>query len=202
MRKIYIFVLPLILLGLFVVSVSCNKIENDFRTNTVLIIDSVYAVVDNAVKSGQTYIESDVCKYDEETQSCTVYSDTAQVTVRNLPLNPDAEASFYSDLKVIRYKVEFYREDGKNTPGVDIPYPVSGSIDVNVPVGETVNFFVVVVPQMAKLQPPLNRLVGGQSESIIKAIARITLYAEDINGNQVSAEGQIDVYFADFADNE
>ena len=192
----------LIVIFMFMIFASCNKIENNLTTNTYLTIDSVYAVVNNSAKEGQTYIESDVCILDEDTGSCSVESDTAEITVRNVPLNPDLETSFYSDIRITRYKVEFYREDGKNRKGIDIPYPVSGYVNVNVPVGETVKFFIVVVPQMAKLQPPLSRLVGGNSETIIKTVARITIYGEDPNGNQISAEGQIDVYFADFADSE
>ncbi len=200
MKNIYKLGIVLVILSILMFFNSCNKIENDITTNTYLVIDSVYAVVDGSAKEGQTYIESDVCVQNEDTGGCTVESDTAEITVENLPLNPDLETTFYSNIKITRYKVEFYREDGKNREGVDIPYPVSGYVNVNIPVGEQVKFFVVVVPQMAKLQPPLSNLVGGNAETIIKTVAKITIYGEDPNGNQISAEGQIDVYFADFAD--
>ncbi len=196
MKKIKI-ILLFVVLGSMVLFYfnSCNAIENKTRSGSTLILDSL---LDG--EGGKTVIDSDVCILNEETNSCSVEEDLATATVRNVPLNPDADTSYYGDVIIKRYRVSFTRHDGKNKEGVDVPYTFVEDINVSVKVNETTKFSFVIVPVRAKLEPPLIRLVGGGSEDVIQTTAHVTFYAEDMAGHQMEIQGNIDVYFADWAD--
>ncbi len=176
---------------------SCNVLENKTRSGSTLILDSI---LDNNAE--KTVIDSDVCIYNEDTDSCTVKEDLASATVRNVPLNPDAETSYYGDVIIKKYRVSFTRHDGKNKEGVDVPYTFVEDINVSVKINGQTTFSFVIVPVRAKIEPPLIRLVGGGNESVIQTTAHVTFYAEDMAGHQMEIEGNIDVYFADWADEE
>jgi hypothetical protein len=95
--------------------------------------------------------------------------------------------------------VKFTRSDGRNTPGVDVPYPfdgaATGTFDSN---GGTLTF--VLVRAQAKLDPPLKALRNGGGAIMISTIATVTFYGQDQAGNQVSVSGTISVNFADWGD--
>ena len=52
----------------------------------------------------------------------------------------------------------------------------------------------------AKLEAPLTRLVGVQSEMTLQTRATVTFYGEDQAGNELQVQGQMTVSFADYAD--
>ncbi len=198
MKKIKIISLIILLGGLAIFYFnSCNAIENDTRSGSTLILDSL---MDS--EGSKTVIDSDVCILDEDTNSCSVKEDLATAEIRNVPLNPDAEASYYGDVIIKRYRVSFTRHDGKNKEGVDVPYTFIEDLNVSVKVNGTTKFSFVIVPVRAKLEPPLIRLVGGGNEDVIQTTAHVTFYAEDMAGHQMELSGNIDVYFADWADEE
>ena len=92
--------------------------------------------------------------------------------------------------------MEYIRADGRNTPGVDIPYPFDSAIGLTVLDDVTKSF--EIVRHVAKEEAPLAAL--GQSPIIITAIARVTFYGHDQTGRSVSATGQIGVDFGNFGD--
>ncbi len=196
MKKIKIILLFILLGGMVLFYfTSCNAIENKTRSGSTLILDSL---LDS--KGEKTVIDSDVCILDEKTNTCSFQEDLATATVRNVPLNPDADTSYYGDVIIKRYRVSFTRHDGKNKEGVDVPYTFVEDINVSVKINGTTKFSFVIVPVRAKLEPPLIRLVGLSNESVIQTTAHVTFYAEDMAGHQMELNGNIDVYFADWAD--
>jgi hypothetical protein len=100
-------------------------------------------------------------------------------------------------ITVDRYHVQFIRADGRNTPGVDVPYPFDGAFTVTVGTdGGSAGF--TLVRNIAKEEAPLRALrVNGV---ILSMLAEVTFYAHDQTGREVSASARIGVDFGNFAD--
>ena len=133
----------------------------------------------------------------------TVDSDLAVVTFRAIlkDPNPPALPATPSGLNVItlsQYHVEFMRSDGRQTPGVDVPYAFDGAITATIGPSDTTPETFELVRSQAKLEAPLRALVnlGGLVE--ISTIAKVTFYGKDQTGNDVQATATIGVNFADF----
>jgi hypothetical protein len=130
----------------------------------------------------------------------TFFNDNAIATLRVDLKNPTIAATAINAVTVTRYDVVFKRSDGRNTPGVDVPYPFSGATSVTIDAGGTGDVAFELVRHEAKLEPPLRNLVGLGGIGFISTIAEITFYGRDQNGNEVVASGSLDVQFGDFAD--
>jgi hypothetical protein len=188
-------VLPLLLL----VS-ACNKVENHSRSASMLIVEEVLGrdIDGNQVN----FLQSDVLKVDTTTGSSTVVADLAVVTLRAQTVDPAPilGASAYNDIMLDRYTVSYSRTDGRNSPGVDIPYPFEGSMSSMVSVGTSSSVSIVIVREVAKLEPPLSRLVDVGAEVVLQATAKIDFYGHDLANNQVHATGYLPVFFANYAE--
>jgi hypothetical protein len=145
-----------------------------------------------------------VTRGSDVTYSPTVYADNGQVRLRmalkdiGTPASPTAPTT-NNQITVTQYHVTFKRADGRNTPGVDVPYGfdgvVTGTIDAT---GSTLSF--ELVRAQSKFDPPLLALRSGGGAMLISTIAEIVFYGHDQAGHQVSVTGMISVDFADWAD--
>ena len=61
-------------------------------------------------------------------------------------------------ITVTRYHVEFVRADGRNTPGVDVPFPFDGAMTVTVGAADATGGRSTLVRVQAKLEAPLTAL--------------------------------------------
>ncbi len=95
-----------------------------------------------------------------------------------------------------RYHVDYRRTDGRNTPGVDVPFSFDGATTFTVQ--DNTDVIVELVRHIAKAEAPLRALVS--DANIISTIATITFYGKDQAGNPVSVTGQVQVNFGNFAD--
>ena len=136
--------------------------------------------------------------------SGAVFDDIGRVTTRlalkdpGTPQNPASPTSA-NYVTVDRYRVEYQRSDGRNTPGGDVPYPFDGSLTFTTATGiETAEF--VLVRASAKLEAPLISLSGGGGAIIINTLAIVTFYGRDQTGAELSATGTISINFADWED--
>ena len=102
-------------------------------------------------------------------------------------------------ITVQRYRVRYIRADGRNTPGVDVPYGFDGAITLTVRTGEVTGGFELV-RHIAKQEAPLAAL--GANGVIISTIAEITFFGFDQTGREVSVTGRMLVDFGNFADPE
>lgn len=102
-------------------------------------------------------------------------------------------------ITITRYRVDFVRADGRNTPGVDVPYGFDGAFTVTVS-GDSAIGAGVLVRGQAKQEAPLMALASNGGANTISTIARVTFYGHDQAGRAVSATGQIGVNFADWGD--
>jgi hypothetical protein len=136
-----------------------------------------------------------------------VCPDLVSLRLENHFKNPNVtNTGFRHDFTVERYEVHYFRSDGRNEEGVDVPYAITGNLSQEVTEDAAATLSLEVVRRQAKLEPPLRnlRFIGNQAGGglIITAFAEITLYARTTTGevlNPVSGRLQID--FADFGDN-
>ena len=95
-----------------------------------------------------------------------------------------------------RYHVDFRRADGRNTPGVDVPFSFDAAQTFTVQ--DKIDIIVELVRHVAKAEAPLAALAADRN--IISTIATITFYGKDQAGNNVIVTGQVQVNFGNFAD--
>jgi hypothetical protein len=129
-----------------------------------------------------------------------VFSDLGQVRL-SLTAKNQASATGPSDLNAVtitRYRVEFSRADGHNTPGVDVPYSFDSAMTFTVKPFESVTAGFELVRHVAKQEAPLLSLAN--SHNIVSTIAKITFYGTDQAGNVVSATASMGISFGNFAD--
>jgi len=179
---------------------SCGDLTKQGKSASYLIIENLRGAPGFTPDELSNTLQSDV-----QTQG-SPYEDVGEVVMRlalkdpglpSVPLTP----SVNNYITVTRYRVEFRREIGRNTPGVDVPYPFDGATTFTVVGGTTGGSFILVRAQ-AKLEAPLLALRGLGGALVISTIAEVTFYGHDQTGVPVSATGAISVNFADWADPE
>ncbi len=179
---------------------ACGSLTEAGRAASYLVIENLQGARGNTPNEMSSILQSDVLT------KGSVYEDPGQVTFRLALKDPGGAASPLTPsstnyITVTHYRVVFRRTDGRNTPGVDVPYPFEGGMTVTV-VSGTVSAGFVLVRGQAKLEPPLRALVGSGGAIFISTIAEVTFYGHDQAGTPVSATGYITVNFSDWADPE
>ena len=148
----------------------------------------------------------------------TAFNDDALVVVNIYRKNPTVTAtSALEHVRLESYQVRYFRTDGQNVEGVDVPHRITGALNslrFHTPTAEgeiAVDAIITIVRQQAKLEPPLLNLRGGTvsnagnflvpGQAIITTVAEITIFARQITtGEALSASGRFQVTFADFGD--
>jgi hypothetical protein len=104
-------------------------------------------------------------------------------------------------IQLQRYEVRFYRSDGRNTEGVDVPYSIAGNISAFVDIGDpekNVALPVEIVRAQAKIEPPLRNMrgvVGGQAQ-VFTCFAEVTIYGNQLaSGDIVQSVGNVQIDF-------
>ena len=94
----------------------------------------------------------------------------------------------------------FVRADGRNTPGVDVPFPFEGAANftVEIDAGSATRSFIIVRDQ-AKLEAPLRTLAFNGGSVVLSVIAEVEFFGTDGAGRQISAKAFLNIHFADFA---
>lgn len=128
------------------------------------------------------------------------FNDNATATIGVEAKNQSVTTTALNSVTVTRYRVTFRRSDGRNTPGVDIPYGFDGAVTVTIPAGGSGTVAFDLIRHQAKLEPPLRNLVGFGGFGFISTVAEVTFYGRDQNGNELMATASMDVQFGDFAD--
>ena len=187
------------LIGAVAVSAaSCGEVARTGQSPAFLIIDSMQGASGADPGEFSNVLPSDVIT------NGTVFNDLGQVSMRLAMRNPGPSTnpnspSTLNEITITRYRVSYRRSDGRNTPGVDVPYGFDGAFTVTIPAnGGGAGFDLVRV--QAKLEAPLRNLRGGGAQLVISTIADVTFYGRDQAGNEVSVTGSIGINFSDFAD--
>lgn len=131
-----------------------------------------------------------------------VVEDEVLVAIANRSKNPNFTNTpqVAMAIDVDRYEVRYFRSDGRNTEGVDVPYKISGNIRFVIDVEDNQTFSLEVVRRQAKLEPPLRNLVGGGGELVLTCFAEVTLHGRTTAGQAVKAVGHLQIDFADITE--
>jgi hypothetical protein len=135
----------------------------------------------------------------EQVRVPTRFEDTGRVTFVLAMKEPDREPAPANFVTFQRYRVTYARADGRNQPGVDVPYSFDGALTVTV-TGEPVSTSLTLVRAQAKDEPPLRQLAAGGGARAVATIAEVTFYGHDQAGRGVTAVAAISIHFADWGD--
>lgn len=190
-----------------IVSASCGgEMLRTGRSPVFLMVSSIQGSAGGATGTPSAFLLSDVQVLVETvvggvtTRVPTIYNDTATATLTVQAKNSTLPTTPINAVTITRYRVVFRRADGRNTPGVDVPYGFDGAASVTIPAGGSGTVAIDLIRHQAKLEPPLRNLVGFGGLGFISTIAEITFYGHDQNGNELTATASMDVQFGDFAD--
>ena len=194
-----IFRLGLVTLAL--ASASCGSVVREGSGTSFLIITSLEAQSGAEPGTFTTNLASDVLTIVDDVP--TIFGDGGRVTFQLGLKDPGPQGSTTAPtqnqaITVERYRVRFIRADGRNTPGVDVPYGFDGAFTITVAGTASAGFDLVRIS--AKQEAPLAALV--RNPTFINTIAEITFFGRDQTGHEVSATGSMTVQFGNFGDPE
>lgn len=200
-----------ILAGLGVATAACGDVARTGRAPVYLVIDSLSAQAGSSTDAEPTsYLQSDVLTLVTQPEPCspespcpTTFNDSGRVVLRMSPKNIGTPGnpltpSTNNEVTITRYRVQYRRADGRNTPGVDVPHGFDGAATGTVPATGQLSLGFELVRHVAKLEAPLAALINNRT--IITTIADVTFYGRDQVGNDISVSGSIQVDFGNFAD--
>jgi hypothetical protein len=186
-------VVRLVLLALAVSAASCGSVREGTGTS-FLIIDGMEFAPGNDRTQFESTLHSDV-----NTPGGN-FDDLAQATFRVGLKDPGSAAAANTPtqnqfITIDRYHVRFFRADGRNTQGVDVPYEFDGAFTATVG-DDPVQSAFVVVRHDAKREAPLAIL--GSNRLILTIIAEITFYGRDQTGHETQAVARASIDFGNF----
>ena len=197
--------------GIAVAAAGCGDLATKGRSPSQLVILSLAAAPGASPAEFGANLLSDVVTNvqrtvdGEQVSSPTIFNDVGSaefgLVLKDPGSDPAAPASPgpLNAVTITRYRVVYRRADGRNTPGVDVPFPFDSAVTVTVtPDGASTGF--EIVRSSAKLEAPLRALKD--NPETISTIAEVTFYGHDQAGNDLSATGMIGINFANFADPE
>jgi hypothetical protein len=197
--------------ALVAASVSCGSVVREGRAPVYLVIDRLEAIRGAPTAGTPTSnLVSDVVTVVTSGGACTLtapcatfFGDSGTVTLR-APLKDvvtattPAAPTTNNEVTITRYRVEYTRADGRNTPGVDVPYPFDGGVTGTIPANGSVTLGFVLVRTTAKQESPLIQLQV--NPGVITTLTKVTFYGKDRVGNDVSVTGLIHIDFGNFGD--
>jgi hypothetical protein len=189
------------LLGALLAATSCGKQTRQGQASSYLVLNTL----EGASGSSGTFsgvLSSDVLNVDPQTHTQSIAADTGRASFSLALKDPGSSTSPNSPtpnnfITITQYHVEYVRSDGRNTPGVDVPYAFDGALTVTVSDSASAAFTLVRI--QAKQEAPLQALAFGGGANAISTIARVTFYGHDQTGREVSVTGNIEVNFSDWA---
>jgi hypothetical protein len=193
-------------IALIAVTVSCGDVVRQGRSPVYLVVDQLTGTSGASASAGNgNTLQSDVITMVTTPAPCTqtapcptVFSDSGAIALRALQKDVSATApSSNSEVTINRYHIDYRRADGRNTPGVDVPYAFDGAA-TGTTVGGKLNLTFELVRHVAKEESPLVEL--GSNAAVITTIAEVTFYGRDQVGNDISVSGTMQIDFGNFGD--
>jgi hypothetical protein len=161
----------------------------------MLVIDTMGGSSGGSSSGGITNpVRSDVV-----TDTGAVFNDPGSATIRSIAknVNPINQPTSNNNITIHRVHVSYRRSDGKNTPGVDVPFAFDNAVAVTIPPESSAPVTFDLVRQDAKLESPLLDL--RTKPIVLTIIADVTFYGTDAVGNDVTVVGSVTINFANFA---
>jgi len=181
------------LVALAVASASCGSVREGTGTS-FLIVEGMDFAPGNDRTQFEATLHSDV-----NTPGGN-FDDLGRATFRLGLKDPGSSAAPNTPtqnqfITIDRYHVRFFRADGRNTQGVDVPYEFDGAFTATVRSNSVQSAFVVVRHD-AKREAPLAIL--GSNRLILTIIAEITFYGRDQTGHETLAVARASIDFGNF----
>lgn len=182
------------LIALAVASASCGSVREGTGTSYLIVQQMEFATGENRTQFEAT-LHSDVNAPTEGN-----FDDLGRATFTLGLKDPGSATSINTPtpnqfITIDRYHVRFFRADGRNVQGVDVPYEFDGAFTATVSSG-TVQSAFVVVRHDAKREAPL--AVLGTNRLIITIIAEITFYGRDQTGHETQVQARASIDFGNF----
>ena len=175
-------------------SAACGDMATRDRSSAIVVIDALQAA--SGADDPPTF--SGTLNSDVVTEG-GIFNDSGRVTMRVIGKDPTELLTLGNSITFNRYLVNFRRSDGRNTPGVDVPFPFDSALTFTVtPGSQSTTASFELIRHTAKLEAPLLGLRN--SFSIIATVADITFFGRDQSGREVTATGSIGIQFGNFAD--
>ena len=199
----------LVVVGAAALSAGCGDMSTQSRSPVQLTLLSLRAASGATPDEFGSTLHSDVITNVQTTiggQSVsvpTIFGDNGSaefvIILKDPGADPDNPAgpSPLNIVTITRYRVVYRRTDGRNTPGVDVPFAFDSAATVTV-TGDGGATGFQLVRTSAKQEAPLRPLAT--NPDIISTIADVTFYGRDQAGNDVSVTGSIGVDFGNFGD--
>jgi hypothetical protein len=189
----------------------CGDLAQQGRSPVQLVILSLQGASGAEPDELGSFVLSDVLTMvsrsidGEDVQVPTIFNDIGQVSMQVVLKDQGvpgllAEPGPLNAVTITRYRVAYRRADGRNSPGVDVPFGFEGAITFTVPNEGTTSSGFELVRVIAKQEAPLLPLVN--SGNFVTTLADITFFGRDLAGNDIQATGSIQVDFGNFADPE
>jgi len=183
--------------GLVAVSVSCGSVAREGRGGSFIVIDLI-----QGIRGAQTPFPPAAVLNSDVLTNNSFFGDaglaTMHIVMKDAGSATATTPSGLNDITLSRYRVEYSRADGRNTPGVDVPYPFDGVVTATISTGQRDVGFDLVRLQ-AKLESPLV-LLQPNSAPVVTTLATVTFYGKDQTGNDVKVTGNIQINFGNFGD--
>jgi hypothetical protein len=177
-------------LGCAAAVTSCGQAVRQGQGNSYLILTSLAGASGEGEFTSQ--LLSDVLA--EADGQPTVFNDPGQATLQLAMKDQLTSPSTVNAITLTQYRVEYFRTDGRNVQGVDVPYTIDGALTATVTGTSTVGF--TLVRHTAKQEAPLRTLRSGASP--LTVVARVTFYGADQTGRGTSVSGQMEITFSNF----
>jgi len=184
---------------------SCGDVIRTGRSPVMLVINVLQAAQGNRPSALSGTLTSDVITNVTSPSPCsvdtpcpTVFNDVGSVQFALAQKDTTVAPTSNNQVTIERYRVEYTRADGRNTPGVDVPYPFEGAVTGTVTPGGTLTLGFEIVRHVAKQDSPLVQL--SSNPGIITTLTRVTFFGRDQVGNAISASGTITIDFGNFGD--
>ena len=197
--------------ALVAASVSCGDVVRDGRAPVYLVIDSLQGirgaaspgtpagtlvsdVITNVITPAPCSAATPCPTFFGDNGTASFRAPLKDVVTTTTPAAPTSN----NEVTLTRYHVEYTRADGRNTPGVDVPYAFDGAATGTIPANGTLTLAFVLVRNTAKQESPLVQLQV--NPGIITSIAKVTFYGTDRVGHAISVTGLIQIDFGNFGD--
>lgn len=146
---------------------SCGDVVRDGRSSVIISMDVLQAAQGNKTGALVGNLNSDVLTLVTSGGTCsiqapcpTVFNDVGSVILRLVPKDigtgttPTAPTT-NNEVTITSYHVAYRRADGRNTPGVDVPFPFDGAVTGTIPATGTLQLGFELVRIVAKGESPL-----------------------------------------------
>jgi len=176
----------------------CTSAQLQSQSTSYVIIDAMSASSGARPQEFSGSLASDVVT--KVNGAPTPFEDAGRVAMHLAMQDPGLTPSSTNTITFTQYHVNYKRADGRNSPGVDVPYDFDGGLTVSVGAsGAAVATFVLVRVQ-AKEEAPLRALQGAGGAGTISTVATVTFYGTDQAGRAVTVTANISINFSDWPD--